>query len=177
MPVRLAEVVGDPSRASALMGPVGSVAWLASALGAALIPLLARRIGAPWTGFVLRIANGVTVAGMALFAGPVGVIAAFLVCYTVHGASSPVHNGLLHRQVDGPYRASLLSLNSMVSQPAGAIGLVVLTAVASAASLQVALLVGAAMLAVAAPLYLVARGSATVTEPAAAPATEPLPAP
>jgi len=177
MPVRLAEVIGDPSRASALMGPVGSAAWLASALGAALIPLLTRRIGAPWTGFVLRIANGVTVAGMALFAGPVGVIAAFLVCYTVHGASSPVHNGLLHRQVDGQYRASLLSLNSMVSQPAGAIGLVVLTAVASAASLQVALLVGAAMLAVAAPLYLVARGSATVTEPAAVPAREPLPAP
>jgi MFS family permease len=177
MPVRLAEVVGDPSQASALMGPVGSGAWLASALGAALVPLLARRIGAPWTGFVLRIAQGVTVVGMALFAGPVGVIAAFLICYTVHGASAPVHNGLLHRQVDGPYRASLLSLNSMVSQPAGALGLVTLTAVASAASLQVSLLVGAAMLAVAAPLYLVARGSAADAEPATGPATEPAPAP
>ena len=160
MPVRLAEVVGDPGQASALMGPVGSAAWLASALGAALIPLLSRRIGAPWTGFVLRILQGVTVVGMALFAGPVGVIAAYLICYTVHGAASPVHNGLLHRQVDGPYRASLLSLNSMVGQPAGALGLVTLTAVASAASLPAALLVGAVVLAVAAPLYLVARGSA-----------------
>jgi predicted MFS family arabinose efflux permease len=177
MPVRLAEVVGDPSRASALMGPVGSVGWLASALGAALVPLLARRIGAPWTGFVLRILNGVTVVGMALFAGPAGVIAAYLVCYTVHGASSPVHNGLLHRQVDGPYRTSLLSLNSMVSQPAGALGLVVLAAVASAASLQVSLLVGAAVLALAAPLYLVARGSTADTDPVAAPATQPAPAP
>ncbi|WP_433719945.1 MFS transporter [Actinoplanes sp. CA-051413] len=173
MPVRLAEVVGDPGQASALMGPVGSVGWLASALGAALIPLLARRIGAPWTGFVLRILQGVTVVGMALFAGPVGVIAAYLVCYTVHGAASPVHNGLLHRQVDGPYRASLLSLNSMVSQPAGALGLVTLTAVASAADLRMSLLVGAAVLAVAAPLYLVARGSAA---PADAPASEPVPA-
>jgi DHA1 family tetracycline resistance protein-like MFS transporter len=168
MPVRLAEVLGDPDRASALMGPVGSVAWLASAGGAALIPLLARRIGAPWTGFVLRLAQGVTVAGMALFAGPAGVIAAFLICYTVHGASSPVHMGLLHRQVEGPYRASLISLNSMVSQPAGAIGLIVLTAVASAASLRVSLLVGAVVLAVAAPLYLVARRSDVV--PAADPA-------
>ncbi|MEU8235923.1 MFS transporter [Actinoplanes sp. NPDC048967] len=173
MPVRLAEVVGDPGQASALMGPVGSVAWLASALGAALIPLLARRIGAPWTGFVLRILQGVTVVGMALFAGPVGVIAAYLVCYTVHGAASPVHNGLLHRQVDGPYRASLLSLNSMVSQPAGALGLVTLTAVASAADLRMSLLVGAAVLAVAAPLYLVARGSAASVD---APAPEPVPA-
>ncbi|GAA3901595.1 MFS transporter [Actinoplanes auranticolor] len=175
MPVRLAEVVGDPGTASALMGPVGSVAWLASALGAALIPLLTRRIGAPWTGFVLRILQGVTVAGMALFAGPVGVIAAYLICYTVHGAASPVHNGLLHRQVDGPYRASLLSLNSMVSQPAGALGLVTLTAVASASGLRVSLLVGAAALAVAAPLYLVARGSAATVAPVGAP--EPVPAP
>jgi len=164
-PVRLAEVVGDPDRASALMGPVASAAWLAAALGAALIPLLIRRIGAPWTGFVLRIAQGLTVTAMALLAGPVGIIAAFLVCYTVHGAASPVHNGLLHRQVEGPYRASLLSLNSMVAQPAAALGVVTLTAIASHASLSVALLVGAAALAVAAPLYLVARNTGAVDAP------------
>jgi DHA1 family tetracycline resistance protein-like MFS transporter len=157
MPVRLTEVVGDAEHASALMGPAGSAAWLASALGAALIPLLARRIGAPWTGAVLRVLQGVAVVGMAVLAGPAGVIAAYLLCYTVHGAANPVHSGLLHRQVEGPYRASLISLNSMVSQPAGALGLVVLTAVASRVSVTVAMLVGAAVLAAAAPLYLVAR--------------------
>jgi predicted MFS family arabinose efflux permease len=157
MPVRLTEVVGDAEHASALMGPAGSAAWLASALGAALIPLLARRIGAPWTGAVLRVLQGVAVVGMAVLAGPAGVVAAYLLCYTVHGAANPVHSGLLHRQVEGPYRASLISLNSMVSQPAGALGLVVLTAVASHASVTVAMLVGAAVLAAAAPLYLVAR--------------------
>jgi MFS transporter, DHA1 family, tetracycline resistance protein len=161
MPVRLTEVVGNPDHASALMGPVGSAAWAASAVGAALIPLLARRIGAPWTGAVLRILQGVTVVGMALFAGPAGVIGAYLLCYTVHGAANPVHSGLLHRQVEGPYRASLISLNSMVSQPAGALGLVVLTALATSASLSVALLVGAVVLAAAAPLYLVARRDVT----------------
>ncbi|BCJ55723.1 MFS transporter [Actinoplanes sp. NBRC 14428] len=174
-PVRLADVLGDANRASALMGPVGSVAWLASAAGAAVIPVLARRIGAPWTGFTLRIVQGVTVAGMALFAGPVGVIAAFLLCYAVHGAANPVHSGLLHRQVEGPYRASLVSLNSMVGQPAGSLGLVVLTAIAASASLVVSLLVAAAVLALAAPLYLVARRSAPETVPAAA--TEVMPAP
>ncbi len=157
MPVRLTEVVGSAEHASALMGPVGSAAWLASALGAALIPLLARRIGAPWTGAVLRILQGVTVVGMAVFAGAAGVIAAYLLCYTVHGAANPVHSGLLHRQVEGPYRASLISLNSMVSQPAGALGLVALTALASRASVTAAMLVGAAVLAMAAPLYLIAR--------------------
>ncbi|GAA2497647.1 MFS transporter [Winogradskya humida] len=154
-PVRLADVVGGTDEASALMGPVGAVGWLASAVGAALIPLLSRRVGAPWTGFLLRLVQGATVAGMALLAGPVGVITAYLVCYSVHGASSAVHNALLHRQVEGPYRASLLSLNSMVAQPAGALGLVVLTSIASGAGLVTALLSGAVVLAVAAPLYLV----------------------
>ncbi|MGA5302159.1 MFS transporter [Nucisporomicrobium flavum] len=174
-PVRLADVLGDPTEASALMGPVGSAAWLASAAGAALVPLLARRIGAPWTGFTLRILQGLTVVGMAVFAGPVGVVAAFLICYTVHGAASPVHNGLLHRQVDGPYRASLLSLNSMISQPAGALGLVVLTAVAAHVSLVAALLLGAAVLAAAAPLYLVGRRA--TPETVAAGPQEVVPAP
>jgi len=166
-PVRLSEVIGDADRAAALLGPVGSAAWAASAAGAALIPLLSRRIGAPWTGFTLRIVQGLTVAGMALFAGPIGVVAAFLLCYAVHGAANPVHVGLLHRQVDGPYRASVLSLNSMVSQPAGALGLVALTAIAAQASTSVALLTGAVVLAVAAPLYLVARrpGSPAVAVP------------
>jgi MFS transporter, DHA1 family, tetracycline resistance protein len=165
MPVRLTEVVGSAEHASALMGPVGSAAWLASALGAALIPLLVRRIGAPWTGAVLRVLQGVTVVGMAVFAGAAGVIAAYLLCYTVHGAANPVHSGLLHRQVEGPYRASLISLNSMVSQPAGALGLVALTALASRASVTAAMLVGAAVLAMAAPLYLIARrGPQRVTQ-------------
>jgi len=66
----------------------------------------------------------------------------------------------------------------MVSQPAGALGLVTLTAVAAAAGLRVSLLVGAAVLAVAAPLYLVARGSGSRDPaPAGARAGEPVPAP
>ena len=154
-PARLAEVTGSADRASVLMGPAGSAAWGVSALGAALIPLLARRIGAPWTGFVLRIAQGLTVAGMGIFGGVAGVIGAFLLCYAVHGAANPIHAGLLHRQVDGPHRASLISLNSMVGQPGNALGLIVLTAIAGAASLSLAMIVGAVVLALAAPLYLV----------------------
>jgi DHA1 family tetracycline resistance protein-like MFS transporter len=162
-PVRLTEVIGNADRASALMGPVGSAAWAASAAGAALIPLLVRRIGAPWTGFVLRIAQGITVVGMGWYAGPVGMIAAYLLCYSVHGAANPVHAGLLHRQVDGPYRASLLSLNSMASQPGSALGLIVLTAIAANISTSTAMFTGAAVLAAAAPLYLVrARARSTV---------------
>ena len=45
----------------------------------------------------------------------------------------------------------------MVGQPGSALGLVVLTAIAAAASTSTAMVVGAVVLAVAAPLYLVGR--------------------
>jgi MFS transporter, DHA1 family, tetracycline resistance protein len=160
-PVRLSEVLGGADKAAALMGPVGAAAWAASAAGAALVPLLVRLIGPQWAGFTMRIAQGAAIAGMALIAGPAGIIVAYLCCYTVHGASNPVHVGLLHRQVDGPWRASLLSLNSMVGQPGFAIGAVLLTAIAASAGTPAAILTGAVVLAVAAPLYLVGRKSPT----------------
>jgi MFS transporter, DHA1 family, tetracycline resistance protein len=155
-PVRLAEVVGSRDAAGALLGPTDAAAWAVSAVGAALVPLAARRLGAPWTGFWLRIAHGVTVLGMALAAGAAGVIAGYLLCYTVHGAANPVHSGLLHRQVGAAYRNSVVSLNSMVGQPAGAVGLVALTGLAQGVSTSVAMLAGAVVLAAAAPLYLTA---------------------
>ncbi|SCL29747.1 MFS transporter [Micromonospora inyonensis] len=169
LPVRLAEVTGDADRAAALLGPAGSVAWLASAAGAALTPLLTRWWGAAPSAALLRIVQGLTVAGMGLLAGPVGVLLAYLACYSVHGASNPLHMGLLHRQVDGPYRTSVISLNSMVAMPAGALGGVVLTALADATSVRTAMLVGAVVLAVAAPLYLPAWRAGRRATPATAP--------
>ncbi|MBB4745494.1 MFS family permease [Actinoplanes octamycinicus] len=155
MPIRLAEVTSGEEAAAALMGPVSSVAWGASAAGAALIPLLIRRIGAPWTGFALRILQGLTIVGMGLLAGPAGVITGFLLTYAVHGAANPVHAGLLHRQAEGEFRTSLLSLNSMVGQPGFAIGAILLTALAQSVSVSAAIVVGGLVLAAAAPLYLV----------------------
>ncbi|MCW3817161.1 MFS transporter [Micromonospora sp. DR5-3] len=173
LPVRLAEVVGNADRAAALLGPASSAAWLANAAGAALTPFLLRRLGAAPAAALMRVLQGVTVVGMGLLAGPVGVLVAYLACYTVHGASNPLHMGLLHRQVDGPYRTSVISLNSMMGQPAGALGAVVLTALADRTSVSLAMLVGAVVLALAAPLYLPAwragRAAPAVAEPASVP--------
>ncbi|ATO13789.1 MFS transporter [Micromonospora sp. WMMA2032] len=172
LPVRLSEVVGDADRAAALLGPAGSAAWLANAAGAALTPLLLRRLGAAPAAALMRILQGATVVGMGLLAGPVGVLVAYLACYAVHGASNPLHQGLLHRQVDGAYRTSVLSLNSMMAGAAGALGAVVLTALADATSVGVAMLVGAVVLAVAAPLYLPAwRAGRTTADGATTAAT------
>ncbi|GAB3803853.1 hypothetical protein GCM10027605_26610 [Micromonospora zhanjiangensis] len=176
LPVRLAEVVGDADRAAALLGPAGSAAWLANAAGAALTPFLLRRIGAAPAAALMRILQGATVVGMGLLAGPVGVLVAYLACYAVHGASNPLHVGLLHRQVDGPYRTSVLSLNSMMGQPAAALGGVVLTALADRSGVGLAMLVGAVVLAVAAPLYLPAWRAARRAGPEPVPARTPTPA-
>ncbi|BBH63575.1 hypothetical protein ACTI_02600 [Actinoplanes sp. OR16] len=154
MAVRLSEVT-SPDAAGALLGPVNSVAWAASAAGAALVPLLTRRIGAAWSGFTLKVVQGLTIVGMGLFAGPAGVIGAFLFCYAMHGAANPVHAGLLHRQAEGEFRTSLLSLNSMVGQPGFSLGAIVLTAIAAGAGTPTAIVVGGVVLAAAAPLYLI----------------------
>ncbi|MPZ94183.1 MAG: MFS transporter [Propionibacteriales bacterium] len=154
LPVRLSEIVGDAEQAAAITGPASSAAWIASAAGAAVMPWLGRRLGIAPTAALMRILQGVTVVGLGLFGGVVGVVTAYLACYAVHGASNPAHMTLLHRQVEGPLRATVVSLNSMVSQPAGAVGLIALTAIADGTSVSVAMYVGAAVLAVAAPLYV-----------------------
>jgi MFS family permease len=153
-PVRLSEVVGGVETAGAVMGPVSSGAWFASAAGAALIVPLSARIGIAVSAATLRVIQGVTILGIGLFAGPIGVVTAYLACYVAHGASNPLHMTLLHRQVEGPNRATVISMNSMVSQPAGAIGTLILTSVADGSSITTAMLIGAVVCAVAAPLYL-----------------------
>lgn len=153
-PIRLTEILADPESAAVVTGPAGAAAWLASAAGAACTPWLVHAIGAARTAGLLRILQGATVLAMGLLGGVVGVVTAYLACYAVHGSSNPAHMTLLHRQVDGPMRATVLSINSMMSQPAGAIGVIVLTAIADATSTTPAMVIGGLVLAAAAPFYL-----------------------
>jgi MFS family permease len=152
-PIRLSELVGGTDTAAAIMGPVGSAAWFASAGGAAGIVLLSRRIGVARSAALLRIVQGATIVAMGLIAGPVGIVVAYLACYTTHGASNPMHTALLHRQVDGPHRTTVLSMNSMVGQPAGALGAITLAALADGTTVGTAIVVGGIICALAAPLY------------------------
>lgn len=154
LPVRLTEIVDDPDRAAVITGPATSAAFLASAAGAALMPWLGRRLGIAPVAALMRILHGATVLLMGMLAGVVGVVTAYLACYAVHGISNPAHMTLLHRQVEGRLRTTVISVNSMMAQPAGAVGVIVLTAIADGTSASMAMYVGAAILAVAAPLYL-----------------------
>lgn len=169
-PPRLAAVLDDTAQAATLMGPTNAAAWLVSAGAAVLVPATVRRLGAPRAGAALRVAQGLTVVGIAVAAGPLGVVVAYLATMGVHGAANPVHQGMLHRAAPASHRASVLSANSLTGHAGGAVGGIALGALAGAISLPVAVLVSAGILAAAAPLYLMAR-------PAGAPAADlPVPA-
>jgi MFS family permease len=163
MSVRLSELVGGPEKAAEMTGPASAAAWLAAAAGAALIPLATARLGLGVTAVLLRVLQGVAVAGMGLLAGPAGVVTGFLAAYLVHGASSPVHQTLLHREVTAAHRTTVTSMNSMVMHPAFSFGAIVLTALAGATSTSAAIAVGAAVLALSAPLYLPAARRQSVS--------------
>jgi MFS family permease len=173
-PIRLAELVGGTTEAGAIMGPVSSGAWFAAAAGSAGIGLVSRRIGVARSAAVLRVVQGLTIVAMGLIAGPVGAITAYLACYVTHGASNPMHTTLLHREVSGPRRTTILSMNSMIAQPAGSIGAIVLASIADGASVSTAIVVGGIACAIAAPLYLPAvraerrRAASAAARPAVA---------
>lgn len=160
-PARLADVVGTRDAAAVVMGPVTGAAWIAAAAGAASISWFTARLGRIQVAVALRVLHGATVAAMGLLAGPVGLVAAYLACFLVHGAANPVHQTLLHEQARSENRATILSLNSMTASAMGALGGIALGALADGAGLTTAFLVGAGALAAAAPLYvMVGRASA-----------------
>jgi MFS family permease len=166
IPLRLSEIMGNAERAAAITGPAASAAWLISAAGAATVPWLGRSLGLAPAAALLRILQGLAVVGIGFAAGVPGVIAAYLAAYLIHGASNPIHMTLLHRQVDGTFRATVSSLNSMAGLSAAALGLIALTALAEATSLSTAAYVGALVLAAAAPLYIPAWRQSRKKEPA-----------
>ncbi len=81
---------------------------------------------------------------MGLVAGPVALIAAYAVTYTLHGAAGPVHSALLHREASARNRSTVLSMNSMVSFLGFSLTAAVAGQLAARTSVQVAMvLVGA----------------------------------
>jgi hypothetical protein len=160
-PAKLGAELGSSSQAATVLGPTSAVAWLAAGGGAALVPLLTRRLTPAVAGAALRIAQGAAVLGIAFAAGPVGVVIAFMLTMGVHGAANPVHQGLLHRAVVDPQsRATVVSANHLMAQTGGLLGGIALGLLADATSLTIAIIVGAVILAAAAPLYLFAGRSA-----------------
>jgi hypothetical protein len=126
------------------------------------MPWIGRRFGIGTAGVVSRVLLGVTVVLMGVLGGLAGVLAVYLACYAMHGIGGAAHSTLLHRNATSDVRATVVSLNSLFSQPAGALGLICLTALADGVSVSVAMGVGGAVLAVGAPMYWVAARESSV---------------
>ena len=153
-PIRLAELVGGEEQAGALMGPVAAVGWGVFALGSALAGLASARIGVTRTAILSRVLNGLGAVVMGLVAGPVALIAAYLVTYSLHGTAGPMHASLLHREAEARNRATVLSMNSMVAFAAFSVVAPLLGVLADAVNLQTAMVTAGAFSVLGAMLYL-----------------------
>ena len=153
-PVQLDGMLGGEAAAAAVFGPVSAAAWGLFAVGSLLASRLSGAIGVTWTAILSRILNGAFVVLMGLSSGVVGLLIGYGLTYLAHGAAGPMHSALLHREADRSTRATVLSLNSMVSGGAYSIGLLVLTAFAGATSAATATIVAGAFSILGALCYL-----------------------
>ena len=178
-PIRLSEILGSEEQAGALMGPVTSLGWGVFALGSALAGLTSARLGVARTAILARILNGLGAVVMGLVAGPVALIAAYLVTYSLHGSAGPMHNSLLHREARARNRATVLSMNSMVAFGSLCLVSPLLGWLAASASNQVAMVAAGAFSVLGAACYLPAlraereRAAAAVGQPDARAVSQP----
>lgn len=159
---RTAELLGAGDD-TLVFGLTAAGAWVAGAAGAALLPALIRLLGGGTAraAAAMRVLQGLTVLGLGAAGGVVGAVTAYVAFYAIHGASNPAHYALLHRQVGTGERATVLSLNSMLSRVGGLPAAVAVGALAQRFGLPAALMVGAVVTAAAAPLYVLSARTRT----------------
>jgi MFS family permease len=114
-PIRLAEMLGGTAAGAAVAGPAAAAGWAVFAGGAALSGLATPRLGVARTAILARVLNGLGAVWMGLALGPVGLVAAYLVTYGLHGANGPAYQALLHREAESRNRSTVLSMASMLS--------------------------------------------------------------
>jgi MFS family permease len=143
-PIRLSELLGGTAAGAAVAGPTAAAGWAVFAGGAALAGLATPRLGVARTAILARVLNGLGAVWMGLALGPVGLIAAYLVTYGLHGANGPAYQALLHREAESRNRSTVLSMASMLSFAAFALAAPALGWAADLLSTQAAMVIGGA---------------------------------
>jgi predicted MFS family arabinose efflux permease len=145
MPLRLSELLGSEARAGAWMGPAAAGGWALFSVGSWLGGRAADRLGLVRAAILGRVLNGLGALVMGLAFGPLALIAAYLVTYTLHGAASPAYMGLLHREASSRNRATILSMSSLAMQSGGAVAGPLLGLLAAHTSIATAMVVAGAV--------------------------------
>ena len=159
MPLRLEELLGSAREAGALVGPVSAAGWGLFAVGAWLAGTASGRMGVARAAVLARILNGLGALVMGLVVGPVGLVAAYLFTYSMHGMNGPPHQALLHREAQAANRSTVLSMNSMMAFLAFAVAGPPLGALADRTSIGTAMVTAGALSILGAIFYLPARRS------------------
>ncbi|MFE7505864.1 MFS transporter [Promicromonospora sp. NPDC057488] len=141
-PIRLSELLGGTQAGAAVSGPAAAAGWAVFAGGAALTGLATPRLGVARTAIIARVLNGLGTVWMGLALGPVGLIAAYLVTYGLHGACGPAYQALLHREAESRNRTTVLSMASMLSFAAYSLAAPALGWTAGLLSTQAAMIIG-----------------------------------
>ena len=157
MPLRLEELVGSAQQAGALVGPVSAAGWALFSVGAWLAGTASGRLGVARAAILGRVLNALGAVVMGLVVGPVGLIAAYLFTYSMHGMNGPPHAALLHREAEARNRSTVLSINSMMAFLAFGVAGPLLGAMADRLSLQAAMVTAGAVSILGAFFYLPAR--------------------
>lgn len=174
-PIRLSELLGGTTAGAAVSGPAAAAGWAVFAGGAALTGLATPRLGVARTAILARVLNGLGAVWMGLALGPVGLIAAYLVTYGLHGACGPAYQALLHREAESRNRSTVLSMASMLSFAAYSLAAPALGWTADVLSTQAAMVIAGVFSTLGAACFLpalrrermLARTAAAAVTPAA----------
>ncbi len=135
-PAWLDRLSGDTERAAVLYAVLVTVGFGADAVGAALAPVARRRLGTPEkaaaaaTALALVAMLGLVGAGVLTGLAALALaLAGYVLFFVGLGAAGPPLGELLHGQVGGEERATMLSAQSLVLQLAGTAGAVLAGAV------------------------------------------------
>jgi hypothetical protein len=154
-PAWMSVLAGSADRGVLAYGIVAAVGFAANALGSGLSMPLMRRLGSAravcLVGFSVSVLSLACLAGATALGGIWGVVAAggaYLLMFVGLGVAGGPLAQLLHSQVTAAERATVVSIQSLILQLAGAVGAVALGRLAVSTSMAVAFGVTAAMLAV-----------------------------
>lgn len=153
MPIRLAEMLGGNAAAGVWMGPVAALGWGAFAAGSAGVGALARRVGVARAAAAGRGLHVLGALAIGIVGGPLALVVAYLFTYGVFGGGA-MHRALTHREATAANRATVLSLESLVSFLAFAVASPLLGLLAEATSTSTAVVVAALVGLLALPCYL-----------------------
>lgn len=152
-------------------GVLGAAAFFGAALGALAAPRLSKVFAGSGarTASAAQAAVGVTIVALGV-AGTVPLAAVlFTVTYVFVGVRGPLHEEMLHRQVSGGGRSTMLSLDSLALQIGGIAGAAFAGVLAGSRGIPVTWVVVGAVTVASALLYLAADTGADQAESAPQP--------